>query len=161
MMNELKPEDVMKALECCTTDKITLGVPCRNCPYSECNIVGGKGERQTSGTCRSWLMKDALTLLREKDATIEALIRDGHAALRLSREKDAEIERLNTLCSICPARGHGYSKGWNDAITEFAEKLKSNNEKRDGLSFKVVSSDTIDQIAQELIETERKKVSHD
>lgn len=87
-MNEPKIEDVIKALEYCTTDKITLGVPCRNCPYNECNIVGGKGERQTSGTCRSWLMKDALALLRESRGLVK-LTENKYLTFGHKREKEA------------------------------------------------------------------------
>jgi len=145
-MNELKPEDVMKALECCTTDAITLGVPCRNCPYNECNIVGGQSKRQTSGTCRSWLMKDALALLREKDAQYKELWEERMRIYRDLQEwkaeckkyqdawgeKDAEIERLkgalkaeerhNELTMECAKKALANAR--SEAITEFAERLK-------------------------------------
>ena len=53
-MNELKPEDVMRALEICGDETQT----CYNCPYTDhCNDAH----------------KDALALLREKDAEIERL----------------------------------------------------------------------------------------
>ena len=56
-MNELKPEDVMRALECCT-----MGVNwCKECPI-------GEGER-----CVTHLAEAALALLREKDARIKEL----------------------------------------------------------------------------------------
>lgn len=58
-MNELKPEDVMKALECCNTKG-----NCNQCPYE---IVG------EYTPCYSVLTQDALALLREKDAEIERL----------------------------------------------------------------------------------------
>lgn len=71
-MNKLKPEDVMKALECCAS-----GRPCRECEYKD-------KSKDTFG-CRKGCLIDALALLREKDAEIERyrkivgdlVIRDG------------------------------------------------------------------------------------
>ena len=59
-MNELKPEDVMRELEHCFN-----GGSCR-----ECRLYG-TANHMTS--CMAELMKDALALLREKDAEIERL----------------------------------------------------------------------------------------
>ena len=73
-MNKLKPEDVMMGLDCCTRGRKSKNDrPCLECPYNECNIVGGTSERQTQGTCQGWLMKDALDLLRENDEEIARL----------------------------------------------------------------------------------------
>lgn len=97
-MNELKPEDVMKALEYCAHN-----MRCYECPYV---IVKG-------GKCHSNMITDALALLREKDARIEQLEaenREVHSNWqklkksldevseedkRILAEKDAEIERLH------------------------------------------------------------------
>lgn len=56
-MNEMKPEDVMKALECCAD----FNPKCMECPMD----FGGEG-------CIT-LDQHALALLREKDAVIERL----------------------------------------------------------------------------------------
>lgn len=81
-MNKLKPEDVMKALECCSKDD------CDNCP-------------NTFGNCYSNLAKASLALLRENESLIEVLTNnnaDLEAELaethNLCDEKDAEIEKL-------------------------------------------------------------------
>lgn len=58
-MNELKPEDVMRALELCNTPR--SGV-CKICPYHE-----------FGASCHTKRNADAIALLREKDAEIERL----------------------------------------------------------------------------------------
>ena len=58
-MNELKPEDVMRALECCTINQ-----SCDGCP-----MFGEEPEAD----CNYYVMSCALALLREKDAEIERL----------------------------------------------------------------------------------------
>ena len=63
---ELKREQIIKALECCTRGrKSKEDRPCLDCPYNECNLVGGTSKRQITGTCQGWLMKDALLLIKE------------------------------------------------------------------------------------------------
>ena len=52
-MNELKPEDVMRALECCSRDEECVG---EECPY------------HAGMFCTTRISQDALALLREKDA---------------------------------------------------------------------------------------------
>ena len=82
-MDELKPEDVMRALEFCN-----FNAECDDCPY-----VG-----------RCWdLNIDALALLREKDAEIKELTDDNKWSAKRIIETDklvsllkAEVERLNT-----------------------------------------------------------------
>ena len=92
-MNEMKPEDVMRALECCVNGS------CADCPYDE---IG------TYSQCITAVMKNALSLLREKDAIIAELtqtIAEKDAEICVKKklldkceerfaEKDAEIERL-------------------------------------------------------------------
>ena len=60
-MNELKPEEVMKALECCASLKYL----CEQCPIDQ--------KKKDDCICGQFLAKNALTLLREKDAEIERL----------------------------------------------------------------------------------------
>jgi hypothetical protein len=61
-MNEQKPEDVMRALECCASG--TGGDACNGCPFNE---------RKVCDNDMNALEKAALALLREKDAEIERL----------------------------------------------------------------------------------------
>lgn len=78
-MNELKPKDVVKALECCAVKD------CIHCP-----------NRTTR--CKDALREYALALLREKDAEIKGLVdgwsKDQDRFEKVCAEKDAEIERL-------------------------------------------------------------------
>lgn len=120
MMNELKPEDVMRALECWANGK-----PCQE----ECSIL----DHEEGASCLKLTARSALALLREKDAEIERL--RGH------------LTQLKDRYDICK---QNVTIARAEAITEFADRLKARNEKRDGLSFKVVSFDTIDQIAKEM-----------
>ena len=70
----MEKEQIIKALECCTRGrKSKEDRPCLECHYNECNLVGGTGERQISGTCQGWLMKDALSLILEQEKRIEEL----------------------------------------------------------------------------------------
>ena len=93
-MNELKPEDVKRALECCSSGDDCIG---GKCPYhASCQF------------CITEISTDALALLREKDA---------------------EIERLNTLNKVLKDNNHQCHRlGYEDAIDEFAERLKEHFE---------------------------------
>ena len=130
-MNEMKPEDVMRALECCT--RIYRGdtgsYECSLCKYKEF------GEK-----CDLELIADALALLREKDALIakhEAYIdnlNDDKAYLvEQLNEKDAEIERLNKEVDRLSQVVLYHDAFANDAIADaraeaintFANRLKT------------------------------------
>ena len=76
-MNELKPEDVIRALELCVESV------CDDCPYADNNF------------CRDDMMRTALALLREKDETIKAL--DALMTLKDSviEKHEAYIDNLN------------------------------------------------------------------
>ena len=105
-MNEMKPEDVMRALECCT-----FNPNCDECPFDGVDCIN--------------LDQLALALLREKDEEIKGLVdgwsKDQDRWEKLCDEKNAEIERVKTLCR----KLDGYCvKARADAITEFAERLK-------------------------------------
>lgn len=79
-MNELKSEDVMKALEHCANYK-RAEVSCIGCPlYGKCDV--------------NTLESLALALLREKDADIKMLTEQNLALGEVILKKDAEIERL-------------------------------------------------------------------
>lgn len=58
----MKPEDVMKALECCVVNS-----NCNGCPFWEGYV--------THNNCLQIAIKNAIALLREKDAEIERLTR--------------------------------------------------------------------------------------
>lgn len=94
-MNELKPEDVMKALECCMLTNEQQECRCEECPLWETSVM----------VCQELLAYHALALLREKDARLEDLAQqcadiimecDKRDAERLGElmEKDAEIKGL-------------------------------------------------------------------
>ncbi len=79
---ELNQDQIIKALECCTRGrKSEEDRLCLDCPYNECNLVGGTSERQTKGTCQGWLMKDTLALIKELTEENEGLIVDNSALL--------------------------------------------------------------------------------
>lgn len=89
MADKMKPEDVMSALECCAGTFL-----CDECP-----------RKKDGYHCVKNLVKDALALLREKDARIEHLEKTMRESIlsnaellknlnKLVEEKDAEIERL-------------------------------------------------------------------
>ena len=128
MPNELKPEDVMRALECHATDyKPPMeGVfHCKtDCPYHQFDF------------CTRVLTQDALALLREKDAEIERL----NALNKVLKDNNSQCHRL----------------GYEDAITEFAERLKAKKchytETEHTFDFDGVTVEDIEQTAKELKE---------
>lgn len=75
-MNEMKPEEVMKALECCKGG----GNACLDCIYFY---------KAVDTSCAPFLIKDALALIREKDAEIERL-----KAQRYMAYPDGRIEMI-------------------------------------------------------------------
>lgn len=136
-MNELKPEDVMRALEYCGVG-VELRICTKECPYFSIPL-------DDTEDCCDVLCRDALALLREKDAEIERLTAYNANLICANtditnRHKDyvEDAERI--------ARA--------DAITEFAERLKKKRLKAvwDGelRKFSGVYLEDIDQIAEEL-----------
>lgn len=89
-MNELKHEDVMRALEL-HADYATDN--CFECPYE-------KYLSKADGNCVHHLSMDALALLREKDAEIKGLVdrwsKGQDRFEKVCAEKDAEVERLKS-----------------------------------------------------------------
>lgn len=83
-MNEMKTEDVMRALECWTSHK-----PCdEDCPVLE---------YEGSQNCLALTMENSIALLREKDADIKMLTEQNLALGEVVLKKDAEIERLQKI----------------------------------------------------------------
>ena len=94
---QLNAEQIKKALECFTRGrKSKEDMPCLECDYNECNIVGGTSERQTTGTCQGWLMKDALSLINQLTAEVDKL---GKALDKMSAEHDRAI-RLTEVYTV-------------------------------------------------------------
>ena len=91
----MERDDIIKALGCCTRGRKSKDDrPCFDCPYNECNIVGGTSERQTTGTCQGWLMKDALSLIKELNRDIETISKLLVTKTVTVIEFDKTIERL-------------------------------------------------------------------
>lgn len=130
-MNELKPEDVMKALECCERRD------CERCHYKQ----------RCGDACILYLCGDALALLREKDAAHKELweermriyqdLQEYKAECkklleefnRLIDEKDAEIERLRADLHTWKDIAHretGYvEKARAEAIADVVAQLEA------------------------------------
>jgi hypothetical protein len=99
-MNELKPEDVMRALECCASPTQI----CKECPMPQ--------EVKDDCRCMETISRNTLALLREKDAEIE----------RLNGALKAE-ERHNELTMECAKKALANAR--SEAITEFSKELTS------------------------------------
>jgi hypothetical protein len=136
-MNELKPEDVVRALECCANRS------CEGCPLERPNE-----------DCVSGLPKAALALLREKDAEIERL-KDEYEIKCETRFGKITIPKMRSL-------GEGaeliYKEIRAEAITEFALRLKSCEfyevaDQYDGMQY-VDFCDWVDKIVKEMKEGE-------
>lgn len=95
-MENLNAETVKKALECCARGRKSKDDrPCLDCAYNECNLVGGTSERQTTGTCQGWLMKDALALINSQEQRIKELTEENKklkVEIDFSKELRKEIE---------------------------------------------------------------------
>lgn len=83
-MNEMKPEDVMRAMECCIVENDKDD--CLGCPYS--------GKRHRGEMCVNHLLEDAIALLRENRSQISVLKKLLDRCETQFAEKDAEIDRL-------------------------------------------------------------------
>lgn len=94
-MTDLKQEDVMRALECCTNKQ---RCDCDNCPYVN------------RYHCTNVVLQDALALLREKDKEIERL------------QADAIQHELDMHYSVCREE-NAMQRGYEKAVSEFAERL--------------------------------------
>ena len=149
-MNEMKPEDVMRALE-----KIVSDPNCTNMRYIEgcgyfCKVLREPIDDMARGrstkcneNCEHYsqpyiegLIRSALALLREKDGEIERLIkerdearRDVGVAERNHYKSEKEIEGLKEDVELCRHTIANLSKMLDrarpKAAAEFAVKLKA------------------------------------
>ena len=146
---ELNREQIVKALECCTSGINHKGdIPCLDCPYDECNIVGGTSERQITGTCQSWLKKDALSLIKELTEENERLKKDNeYILMQHAFQRRPSGDCWNDVIEKAKA----------DTVRKMQEQIKAEIErfdKRGGYAFitKDVVFFFIDQIAKEMLE---------
>ena len=132
-MNELKPEDVMKALELYVQRYLMPNVDIDG------TVQVGDAERWFLKLLKEQLVPYVTALLREKDAEIE----------RLQGALKAE-ERHNELTMECAKKALANARA--EAITEFAERLKAcfdtypDNEEAHALYVRSI----VDQIADEM-----------
>lgn len=144
----MEKEQIIKALECCTRGRKSKDDrPCLECPYNECNIVGGTSERQTSGTCQGWLMKDAIALIKELTEDNETLTIKCNAWHLAAERVGEEIQviKANTVremqerfkelmgneyisCGFCNARGYWSVKAVKDNIDRIAKEILNKTE---------------------------------
>lgn len=148
--NKLNREQIIKALECCTSGINHKGdIPCLDCPYDECNIVGGTSERQITGTCQSWLKKDALSLIKELTEENERLRESTDNELRYTKELVETLHKVHE---------EKVQKAKADTVQKMQERLMEcfNNEVEHLAMYteaQVIFA--IDQIAKEMLEGEK------
>ena len=158
-MNELKPEDVMRALDILDKMDFFQGQRAGRELWFEKPFEVQEQDIADFSQGIEFVKNliadaDALALLREKDAEIERLTKERDDARRdcaiaeqnhyeckkeleemsddildsVRAERDrykAESEQYQSaLLKRCAEHEYDYSRGWNEAITEFAERLK-------------------------------------
>ena len=135
----MEREQIIKALECCGADDGCVG---EECPYyANCQF------------CITRISKDALSLIKEltedneaQSETITSLLKTIEGVQGVKSEYETFIGGLKSQIDAIKAEARA------DTVRKIQERLKANKVKRDGLSFKVVDFDTIDQIAKEMME---------
>ena len=135
-MNELKPEDVMRATECCATAPM-YACNRRDCPYYYATSKYSE--------CKHKLLSDVASLLREKDAEIERLTaRQENVSFVLKsamEHYDALYEEAKEILK---------TEARVEAIDEFAERLKKFYANLKGKTIGGSVEYHIDQIAKEM-----------
>ena len=127
-MTKMNPEYVMRALEICAE---YANKPCpSHCPYGGFKCLD--------------LTKDALDLLREKDAEIERLNVNMNAYGLTAKNLAQEFEdyRADVQMEIADARA--------EAITEFAERIKKFYSNLNGKTASGSVEYHIEQVAKEM-----------
>lgn len=133
-------KDIIKALECCIKEEYS----CKDCPYDSDKHFNKKtlefatmqnGMSYDQLSCDEWMKIDALDLINRQKAENEALINGQETLLKYIAEQKAEIERLqkageeavscfNRMESLYNIKCMELKVAKNQAITEFAERLK-------------------------------------
>lgn len=130
--SKIKEKDIIKALELCKKDG-----NCKKCPLS--NYTG----------CRKVLVRKALSLLCQKEATIETL-------KVVKKEQQAEIvEMRRDLLNEIYALEHQLETAKTEAYKEFADRVKEKASKGFWDELAYVDTEKIDDVYEEL--TERKE----
>ena len=147
---ELNRDQIIKALECC----VSIGAEdCKECAYR-------KRKDSLYAGCVNALTQDALALIKELTQRLEMLsesydhlekTKDELLAERSRLIEENERVKLEYAGFEAGAR-HAVSFARADTVRKMQERLKANKVCRDGLSFKVVDFDTIDQITKEILE---------
>ena len=157
---KLNREQIIKALECCTRGRKSKDdYPCDSCPYNECNLVGGTGERQISGTCQGWLMKDALALIRELTEENERLRADKKELVNENAELKNQIqeadfteEEIDFIDEYTRLLNEGIRDAKANTVRKMQKRLHKRKVSYGNITFRVVHIDDIDQIAKEMLD---------
>ena len=135
---EINKKNIINGLDCCTRGrKDKNDRPCLDCLYNECNLVGGTSERQTTGTCQGWLMKDALALIKQQDEQIFKLenrlkeCENGYSqTLGIERAKIKALTEKNERLSACTNLVPTLNEVKADIVRKIADLLwQGENEK--------------------------------
>lgn len=143
---ELNREQIVKALVCCTRGRKSKNDrPCLDCPYNECNIVGGTSERQILGTCQGWLMKDAIALIRELTEELAYAEAEAEKAIDIAEGNiRAEIASGGTSCHWCEEKVRA------DTVRKMHTEIKERCIK--GGIYPAFVARTIENVAKEMLE---------
>ena len=106
-------EQIIKALECCATDKTD---DCFQCPYDK--MVYNPGYDGCADRCR----KDALDLINRQKAEIERLNMDNKEINILINMQEKNIREQQVIIDTLRILNKSAT---SEAIKEFAERLKS------------------------------------
>lgn len=142
-------EEIIMALTCCTEGKTEW---CKKCPLYD-----------HDANCCAELAREALTELKAKEVKLQELTAEVERLQKLCKLKEQdhrdtceelfkaedEIVRLKTKSKIYDTQNK------SKIVYEMASRLKARRESRDGIYFNVVSFDTIDEIAIEMIGEEK------
>lgn len=146
-MENLNAEQIIKALECCTRGiKSNEDRPCLECPYNECNLVGGTSERQIKGTCQGWLMKDALALITSQEQRIKELTEENE---RLNAQIKEGIELAKQIPEMINETARATVKKMQEKLMQKILEITVGND-----SFAYFLKGYIDQTAKEMLEGE-------
>ena len=142
-MNEPKSEDVMKALA--WYEVVGKNIGSVTIPYDELQAIAA-------------LLREKDALIAKHEAYIDTLNEDKSCLVEQIEKKDAEIERLSHQCSECAGCTQWKCDCSNirvEAITEFAERLKTFYKHLPGNTVGGAVEYHIDQIAKEMKEGKR------